>query len=505
MPNESTELLFQHAREAMCLQTIADTLEWDERTGMPIEGGDYRVDQVSMLRGLVHRKRTEPRYGELLQQAQDDTANVDPSSDIAASVRGLQRQWNRDSRLPESLVTRISRATVVGQQRWDAARKADDFSVFDETLSEIISLKQEEGQRVAEGSSRSAYEALLDEYEPDARADQLSKVFTDLRMDLVELIGEVRSATRQPDRSIMERSYDVDAQRAFSRYVAEKIGFDFRRGRLDETSHPFCTTLGPNDCRILTRYDKHWLPGGLLGTMHEAGHGMYEQGLRQDWFGLPSGSYCSLGIHESQSRLWENQVGRSRPFWEWLYPQAKSTFPEALKGVSVDTFHFALNHIQPTLIRVEADEATYNLHIIIRFDLEQELIDGTLSVADLPEAWNARYESDLGVTPPSPANGVLQDVHWSAGLIGYFPTYTLGNLASAQLFASAEKDIGSLNEQFSRGEFEELLRWLRKKVHAKGQIGSGEKLIEDATGEPLHASPLVGYLREKLRHLYGLS
>ncbi|WP_231612472.1 carboxypeptidase M32 [Novipirellula galeiformis] len=505
MNQEQFEFVCEHARGAMLLQTIADTLEWDERTGMPIAGGDYRATQVSTLRGMVHHRRTDAKYGETLQSLSENLVHEDPAGDVAATVRGLLRDWKRNHRLPQDLVERTSRATVKGQQRWDAARRADDFGMFQETLAEILDLKREAGQRIAEGTDRSAYEALLDEYEPDARVEPLNQVFRDLRVPLVELIESIREAPRQPNRSLLERDFPIAAQRDLSRFVAERVGFDFQAGRLDETSHPFCTTLGPRDCRILTRYDANWLPAGLLGTLHEAGHGMYEQGLRAEWFGLPPGSYCSLGIHESQSRLWENQVGRSRPFWQWLFERARSNFSPALDEVSLDELHFAINQIQPSLIRVEADEATYNLHIIIRFDLEQQLIAGTLSVKDLPEAWDARYRSDLGVCAPSAADGVLQDVHWSAGLIGYFPTYTLGNLASAQLFDAAEAELGGFEEMFSRGEFAPLLEWLRERIHHRGQCESGNDLVEKATGKPLSADSLMGYLSGKLRKLYRIA
>lgn len=493
------------AREAMVLHSTADTLEWDERTGMPIAAGDYRAQQISMLRALVHELRTDAGYGENLQQLVEDLKDEDPHEPRVATVQQLHRDWQRDCKLPTALVEQISQATVRGQQKWDAARQADDFSIFENTLENIVDLKREAGNRLSEGTNQSVYEALLDEYEPGAKVDEIQQVFDDLRTPLVQLIAAIRDAPKQPDTGILERTYCIDDQRDFSHYVAEQIGFDFDRGRLDETSHPFCTTLGPNDCRILTRYDPHWLPAGLFGTMHEAGHGMYEQGLRSDWFGLPPGSYASLGIHESQSRLWENQVGRSRAFWEWLYPQTSDTFQSQLEGVSLDAFYFAINMVRPSLIRVEADEATYNLHIIIRFDLERQLIDGSLSVKDLPEAWNTRYESDLGIRPPSDADGVLQDVHWSAGLIGYFPTYTLGNAAAAQLFAAASEQIGDLDELFARGEFRLLLDWLRERIHFDGQCYSGTELIERATGKPLNATDLVKYLQTKLEPLYGIA
>jgi carboxypeptidase Taq len=344
----------------------------------------------------------------------------------------------------------------------------------------------------------------MDEYEPDARVAELQSIFDSLRTPLVELVRRIREAPRKPNTQVLRHEISVPQQRAFNRMVAAAIGFDFERGRLDETSHPFCTTLGPADCRILTRYDAMQFSSGLFGTLHEAGHGMYEQGLPADWFGLPPGTCASLGIHESQSRLWENQVGRGRAFWQWLLPQTRQHLSASLADVDLDTLHFAINAVEPSLIRVEADEATYNLHILIRFDLERQLIADTLSVEDLPEAWNGRYESDLGVRPPSDAAGVLQDVHWSAGLIGYFPTYTLGNLAAAQLFHAAGEQLGDLDARFAAGDFGPLRQWLRTKIHRHGRCYSGGQLIERACGSPLTADYLLRYLRSKLYPLYGI-
>ncbi len=493
-----------HTRQAMLMHSAADALEWDERTGMPIAAGEYRASQVALLRGRVHQMRTDTGFGDNLQRLAQQYGEEDPSSDVGATIHGLLRDWQRDRKLPTELVERISKATVLGQQTWDAARKANDFGMFRDCLAEIVSLKQEAGQRLAEGTDRTVYDALLDEYEPDARADQLQAIFDSLRAPLVDLIARIGESSTAPDTGALTKVFSMQDQRDFSHRVADSVGFDFDRGRLDETSHPFCTTLGPHDCRILTRFDPHWLPAGLFGTLHEAGHGLYEQGLRTEWFGLPPGSYASLGIHESQSRLWENQVGRSLDFWKWLYPETQQTFSPQLDSVSLESFHFAVNAVTSSLIRVEADEATYNLHIIIRFDLERQLIEGSLRPADLPTAWNERYESDLGVTPTSDSDGVLQDVHWSAGLFGYFPTYTLGNLASAQLFDAAQERIGGLGEMFGQGEFRPLLDWLRGNVHFHGRcLGSGD-LIRQATGKELSADSLVGYLKSKLEPLYRL-
>ena len=492
------------AREAMMIQTAADTLEWDERTRMPVAAGDYRADQVSLLRAEAHSRRTSAEFGDLSEDLYGSLSDPESHDDVTATIRGIHRDYSRDRCLPTQLVRETADATVRGQQAWDAARKADDFSMFRDSLQRVIDLKRETGDLIGAATGRSCYEALLDEYEPDAKVPDLQATFDLLRKSLVELMAQIADAPRQPDVSILERTYDIDAQRAFGARVSAAIGFDYDRGRLDETSHPFCTTLGPRDIRILTRYEQNWLPGGLFGTLHEAGHGMYEQGLRDDWFGLPPGSHVSLGMHESQSRLWENQVGRSHAFWQWLYADAKQTFAPELDSTKLDDFYFAINTIRPSLIRVEADEATYNLHILIRFDLERQLIERDLAVDDLPEAWNARYKSDLGIAPPSDADGVLQDVHWAAGLIGYFPTYTLGNLASAQLFDAAEESLGDLPAMFARGEFEPLAAWLGEHVYRHGRCFTGLELVENATGKPLSAEPLMAYLRSKLSPLYGI-
>ncbi len=494
------EAVCEHARHATLLQTIADTLEWDERTGMPVAGGDYRAAQVSMLRAMNHAHLTQPSFGNDLQELLPSIDGQDAQGDKATTIRLLLRDFERNCKLPVELVKRISQATVRGQQVWNAARKADDFKMFAPSLREIVKLKREAGTLLAGGGD--PYEALVDEYEPDAKIETLNSVFQTLREPLIDLVSSLQHAPRQPQVAILERHFPLDAQRQLSRYVAESIGFDFRRGRLDETSHPFCTSLGPDDCRILSRYDENWLPAGLFGTMHEAGHGMYDQGLRGDWYGLPPGSYVSLGIHESQSRLWENQVGRSAAFWKWLLPKARQLFGASLADCSVDELHFAVNTVRPSLIRVEADEATYNLHIIIRFELEKALISNELSVEDLPLAWNDAYEQYLGIRAPSAANGVLQDVHWSAGLFGYFPTYTLGNLASAQLFAAAQAEISGLETEMERGYFGGLLSWLRSNIHRHGRCYTGAELIENATKMPLSAKPLLDSLENRYSKLY---
>jgi carboxypeptidase Taq len=317
------------------------------------------------------------------------------------------------------------------------------------------------------------------------------------------LVQAIRESGRQPDVSILHRRFPPEAQQAFGRMAAARIGFDFDRGRLDVTAHPFCSGLGPSDCRITTRYDEHYFNDAFFGILHEAGHGIYEQGLRVDQYGLPLGEAVSLGLHESQSRLWENFVGRSLAFWQFFYPEAQRHFP-ALADVRLGDFHFAVNDVRSSLIRTEADEATYNLHILIRFELEQALLDGDLPLDDLPSAWNAKYEKYLGITPPDAAQGVLQDIHWGGGLIGYFPTYALGNLNAAQLFRQADADLGGLAEPFTRGDFQPLRQWLGEKIHRQVQRYSASELIRRVTGQPLSHVPLIDHLRQKLGPLYGI-
>src|SRR6185312_7195965 len=309
---------------------------------------------------------------------------------------------------------------------------------------------------------------------------------------------------QRPDGSILRRDFPVDRQRMFGEAVAAGVGFDFERGRLDTTAHPFCTRIGPGDCRITTRFRTDGFGDAFFGILHEVGHGLYDQGLDPGHHGTPMGEAVSLGVHESQSRLWENAVGRSRPFWEHNFPLARRFFPDALRDVSLDSFHFAVNQVERSLNRVEADEVTYNLHVLARFELEQALLSGDLSAADLPGAWNEKYQRYLGLTPKNDAEGCLQDIHWSEGLIGYFPTYTLGNLFAAQLFAQATKDLGDLDAAFARGEFTGLLQWLRNRVHRQGHRYRSARLIAVVTGSPPDHRPLVQGLTQKYGALYGV-
>jgi carboxypeptidase Taq len=491
------------AREAALLESIEALLGWDERTYMPLAAGSYRAEQMTYITGEVHKKRTSPRLGELLEQLAGSDLAKDPHSDTGTTIRQLRRDYQKRVKLPQRLVEELTRESVLGQQAWVKAREANDFASFAPNVEKLYSLVREKAQAL--GYDKHLYDALLDEFEPDAKTADVARVLAELREELVPLVQAISDSGRNPPVEILKREYPKASQESFGRAAATAIGFDFEAGRLDVTHHPFCSGMGPHDCRITTRYDERFFPSAFFGTLHESGHAIYDQGLRSDQYGLPQGSYVSLGIHESQSRMWENSVGRGRAFWQHFFPKLQAAFPSAVGEVSLDDWFFAINSVQPSLIRVEADEATYNLHIIVRFELEQALLTGDLKIADLPGAWREKYKQYLGIEPPNDANGVLQDVHWSAALIGYFPTYSLGNLYCAQLFEKADEQLGGLNEQFARGEFTQLKEWLQKNIHQRGQNYSATELVQLVTGKPLSHEPLMRHLRGKLEPLYGIA
>jgi carboxypeptidase Taq len=496
------EQLCQLAREAATIESIEAALGWDQQTYLPEQAHEHRADQMSFLTGLAHQKRTDPKWGTLLQELAGSDLAKDPHSVAGTAIRQLKRDYDKRVKLPQALVEELTRATVIGQQIWVKARQANDFKLFQPQLTKIIDLKRQ--QAAALGYEDVAYDALLDDYEPQAKTKDLARVLGKLREELVPLVHAIMESGRQAPLEIVSRHYPKTAQEAFGKTAAAKIGFDFQRGRLDVTAHPFCTELGPNDCRITTRYDERHFNGAFFGILHETGHGIYDQGLRSDLFGLPPGQFVSLGIHESQSRMWENLVGRSHAFWEYFFPQWQEFFPVAAQGVSLDQLFAAVNDVRPSLIRVEADEATYNLHIIVRFELEQALLNGDLAVADLPGAWKDKYQEYLGIEPPNDAQGCLQDVHWSAGLFAYFPTYSLGNLYASQFFEQADQDLGGLSALMRQGDFMPLKHWLNEKIHQHGQCYSATELVERITGKPLGSEALLRHLRGKLLPLYGL-
>ena len=490
------------AKEIAYLESASALLDWDQQTHLPKSGSDYRSAQLAYFAGEIHRRRTSPELldwmNELIQSPDFAQAPVE----LKTNVSVLKREHEKSSKIPNDLVKALAQASAQGHQRWLAAREKNDFNVLASSLDNLFKLKREQSEAV--GYTDSPYDVHIDDYEPGCTTRSIKDQLGAIKNDLVEIASAASNASNQPNPSVLKADVHTIEQQTLSKAISQAIGFDYNRGRLDESAHPFSTGLGPNDVRITTRYNQQSFEESLFGTLHEAGHAMYEQGLRADQYGLPSGKYCSLGIHESQSRLWENLVGRSRGFWTHFYDLTKTHTANALDDVPLDTFYRAINTVQPSLIRVEADEVTYNLHIIIRFELELDMIEGTLSIADLPDAWNQKYQDYLGITPDSHNTGVMQDIHWSAGLIGYFPTYTLGNIYASQLFSKANDELGDLNKLFEQGEFHSLKNWLNNNVHQLGRRYDAVELIESVTDTPISPKHLISYLRAKVSDIYDL-
>lgn len=489
-------------RDISLLDSIGNLLSWDEQTQMPVRGAALRADQAALIARLSHERFISPQIDEMIRALEGSELIRQPQSDAAVNARETRRAYDRARKLPTSLVEEMTRTAVLAQQAWVEARKNSHYATFQPWLEKTLDLKRQEAACV--GYTGHPYNALLDPYEQGETAENLRQVFGTLRDPLIDLVGRITHAPHQAPVEILERHYPTDGQAKLARQAAEHIGFDFAAGRLDVSAHPFCSSIGPGDCRLTNRYDERYFADAFFGVLHEAGHGLYNQGLPPQHWGTPSGEYISLGIHESQSRLWENLVGRSRPFWRFFFPKVQATFPDALKGVTEDQWVFAVNDVRPSFIRTEADEATYNLHVLLRFELEQALLTNDLTPADVPGAWNEKMKHYLGLTPPDDARGCLQDIHWSHGAIGYFPTYTLGNLYAAQFFEQASQDLGNLDEHLARGDCAPLLSWLRDKIHRHGKRYTARQLVRNVTGKDLSAEPLLRHLNRKASELYGV-
>jgi carboxypeptidase Taq len=491
--------LVQDSVKTRTLSSMGSLLHWDQSTCIPEAGRGHRAEQMAILAGLVHGMRVNPEIGEKLAACEQQMDSATPEQ--AANLREWRRDFDRASKIPEDLAKALARAASKGESAWQKARPENDWQAFLPHLKELLKLRLEEAQAV--GYETEPYDALLEGYEPDMTAKALAPVFTELQGHLTGLLEKIKGAPNKPDAAILTRNYPHNAQQEFSIFAAKAIGFDVNAGRLDISAHPFTTRIGPGDTRITTRYDENDFAQAFFSTIHETGHALYGQGQPVEHYGTPLGESVSLGVHESQSRLWENGVARSLGFWRHFFPKAQELFP-ALSGVPLADFHFAVNSVRPGLIRVDADEVTYNLHIALRFELELALTRGDLTPEDLPEAWVEKMRSYLGIEPQDYAMGVMQDVHWSAGLFGYFPTYTLGNLYAAQLLDAAENELGNLEEMFARGEFTPLLDWLRRTVHQKGRLHAPAELMRLATGEELRPYALIRRLEAKYGELYGV-
>lgn len=472
---------------------------WDQEVGMPPKGGAARARALATLQAMAHARLAEPEVGVLL-----DDLEGDDSLDRAqrASVRILRRDYDKATKVPPRLVRELAELEATAYQVWTKARPDDDFRLLEPHLTRVVELKKEQADAVGWDAER--YDALLDDYEPGMPASEVERLFAELGQDLRSVVDAVLGAAGEPP-DFLARRFDPGRQQDFCRWLVEKLLFDTSAGRLDTSPHPFTMPIGPGDVRQTTKSDPTAVTTSIFAAIHETGHALYEQNLPEELRGWPAGQVPSLGMHESQSRLWENQVGRNRAFTDFMLPRLKETFPQELSDVDEEAFFRGVNHVRRTLIRVTADEVTYNLHVALRFELELALFRDELEVKDLPDAWNEGMERWIGVRPPNDADGVLQDMHWSIGALGYFPTYALGTLYAAAFYEKADADLGGLDDDLRRGEVARLLQWLRDNIHSWGYVYPAKELGERVLGAPLTPEPFLTYLRRKFGELYDLT
>jgi len=506
---KTVEALTTRLLEIQRINSAASLLSWDQETYMPAGGGEARAEQISTLQGIAHQKLVSPEIERLLATWVDpQTGEIRDSPGDAwdepsrSLLREVWRDYSRAKKLPSDFVITLSRECSLAQQVWAEAKENHAFSQFLPNLRTVLSLKREEAEYL--GYQDSPYNALLDVYEPGSTIAALRPMFAQVKARLVPLLNKIQQSSVQIDDTILFHTFDQARQLEFGRLVLIAMGYDFERGRLDLAAHPFTTSFHPTDVRVTTRVHEHDLQSCLFSCIHEGGHGLYDQGLDTRYFGTPLGDSVSLGIHESQSRMWENCVGRSRAFWRFFYPMLQQTFHHQLRALDGEQFYAAINRVKPSLIRVEADELTYNLHIMLRFEIEQDLIEGRTRPEDLPGIWNQKMEEYLGIVPSNDAEGVLQDVHWSLGAFGYFPTYTLGNLYSVQFYEQAKLEIPHLEDEIAAGQLMVLQRWLGQKIHRWGRMFTPDHLAQRVTGKSLDPEPFLSYAERKYGELYRL-
>jgi carboxypeptidase Taq len=473
--------------------------DWDERTMMPPGGAEGRADQVAALVRVGHERLASDELGLLLEELEPFGEELRYDSDEASLIRVAKRDHQKARRVPIELRAEIARAASIGEHAWREAKKRSEFELFLPHLERNVYLSL---RYVHCFEREDPYDPLLDDYEPGMKTGEIAAVLNDLKEALLPLVGELSERAAGVDDSFLRKSFPVDAQRRVVRRLLGDLPMPHDSWRLDETTHPFQMSLSPTDVRLTTRYDEQDLQMSVFAALHEYGHGLYENGVDPALDGTPLARPNSLGLHESQSRMWENLVGRSLPFWRRNYGLFEESFPNELEGVGAEGFFRAVNKVKPSLIRIEADELTYDLHILLRFELERELVEGNLEPRDLPGAWNERVQSYLGIEVPDDAHGVLQDVHWSAGEFGYFPTYSLGNVIAAQLWQAAREALPDLDRQIETGDYEPLREWLRDNVHRHGRKYSAAEVVERVTGRPIEVGPYIQYLKEKFSELY---
>ncbi|HEX7264956.1 MAG TPA: carboxypeptidase M32 [Candidatus Dormibacteraeota bacterium] len=488
--------------EVMDLQRAGAVLDWDQETYMPPGGVENRAEQASTLSEVAHRRFTSEEVGRLLDEAEAGAAKLPFDSDEASLVRVTRRDYEQDRKLPAELVAEISRASSTSRPHWIKARREANFELFEPYLEKNVELNK----RVADalGYEKRPYDALLNRTEPGLTTDQLEAIFDELKAAIVPLVADIKRHSDAVDDAVLYRGFAPDRQVQYSLDAVAKLGYDLERGRQDISTHPFSIAFGPGDVRITTRVNRDFFNECFFGSVHEAGHGMYFQGIGRNLDRTTLWDGASPGVHESQSRLWENLIGRSLPFWRHFFPGLRETFPEPLKGVDAEAFYRAVNKSYPSYIRVEADEVTYNLHVLLRFELENDMLEGRLKVHDLPEAWNETFKSYFGLDVRNDREGVLQDIHWSMVGFAEFPGYTLGNIIGAQLMEKIRLEIVDLDDQVERGEFGELLGWLQEHVYQHGRKFTPNELLERATGRTLTPKPWIAYVQRKFGALYGL-
>lgn len=498
MASENFTRYLDRSRTICDVNDAMSVLSWDQETYMPKGAAEARAEQIATLSTLVHQMTVDPEYRKLLASLKAENGALDEWQRAAVKESGIKQ--DRAVKLPEELVRETSRVQSLAQHAWKRARAESNFSLFADSLSHLVELKRKEAELY--GYKENIYDALIDLFEPGMTVSQLRPVFDRLRQGTIRLLKKIADSGADVRDDILFTDFDRDSQLEFAKKIVGQLGFNFTTGRVDLSTHPFCTSFGMTDVRLTTRVFKDDLRSCLFGLIHEAGHGMYEQGVDARYARTSIAEGTSMGIHESQSLFWENTIARSNQFWQWAFPQIQEFFPQQLGKMSWFEFYQAINVMKPSLIRVEADELTYNLHIILRFEIEEALINGTLDVADIPRVWNDKMEEYLGIRPKNDADGCLQDVHWSFGGFGYFPSYTLGKLYAAMFRNQASKDIPDLEQQIIRGEFAALLAWLREKIHRWGKSKSASEIVMDVCGRPLTEVDFLDYVEAKIDRVY---
>ncbi len=487
----------EHLARHADLSGALGVLSWDKEVNMPPRGAPFRTRQLATLEGLAHQTFTDPEFQRLVQDLlADDSLDAFQKRNVELTWRDLQRI----ARLDQDFVEERSRLVSLAYFSWLEARDLNDYARFQPALQRLVELKRREAELL--GYEDHPYDALLEEFEPGLRVRFLEPLFERVKGELRPFAQALRSSP-QPQNDFLYQPYPRHKQWDLGLKLLRAIGYDFDAGRQDLSPHPFTISFSPEDVRVTTRIDENNLAEMVWSCIHEGGHALYEQGLPPEHYGLPAAAAASLGIHESQSRLWENHVGRSRPFWEKFYPLLQETFPENLQGVSLDTFYRGINRVEPSLIRTESDEIHYHFHVLIRYELEKQLLEGSLQTQDLRDAWNERYTEYLGIAIPDDNRGVLQDIHWAHGSFGYFPTYSLGSFYAAQFFAAAERALPDLEDQIRQGRFAPLLEWLRASIHRHGRIHDPGELCRRVTGEELNFDYFLEYARKKFGAIYA--